>query len=124
MRDARWRKNLDLPLLALTYLLAGFGVVILYSVSHGTATPFHLKQMVWIALGTVALIAAARFDYHRCDRIVGLLYVLNLVLLALVILPRIGQEANGAARWIRIGGFPFQPSEFAKLAVILTLAVF
>jgi len=124
MLDARLRKNLDLPLLALTYLLAAFGVVILYSVSRGDATPFHIKQMAWIALGTVGLIAAALVDYHRYARFVGLLYLLNLVLLALVILPRIGQEANGAARWIRIGGFPFQPSEFAKLAVILTLAVF
>ena len=124
MLDARFRKNLDLPLLALTYLLAAFGVVILYSVSRGAPTPFHIKQMVWILLGTAGLIVAALSDYHRYTRFVGLLYLLNLILLTLVILPRIGQEANGAARWIRIGGFPFQPSEFAKLAVILTLAVF
>ncbi len=124
MLEARLRKNLDLLLLALTYLLAAFGVVILYSVSRGGPTPFHVRQMAWIALGTAGLIGAALSDYHAYARFVGFLYALNLLLLTLVILPHIGQEANGAARWIRVGGFPFQPSEFAKLAVILTLAVF
>lgn len=124
MLDTRLRRDLDLPLLALTYLLAALGVLVIYSATRGEPTPFHLKQIVWIVLGTGGLTAAAVVDYHLCARFARHLYLLNLALLALVILPRVGHATNGAARWIKIGGFPFQPSEFAKLFVILTLAVF
>jgi rod shape determining protein RodA len=122
MIDVRTRKNIDLPLLLLTYTLAVFGVVILFSAAHGDPIAYHQKQLIRIVIGTVGLIAAALIDYHHYMRFSRHLYVANLVLLLLVL--KVGTEAKGASRWISIAGFPFQPSEFAKLFVIITLAVF
>ncbi len=124
MFDTRLRKNLDIPLLALTYGLALLGLLIIYSATHGDATAFHKKQFVWMVIGTVGLITAASIDYHVYARFAKHLYILNLVLLGLVLMPRFHNRINGAARWIKIAGFPFQPSELAKLIVIITLGVF
>lgn len=122
LRDNRLRKNIDLPLLILTYGLAFFGVLIIYSVTHGDATPYHKRQLVWIVLGTAGLIAASLVDYHLYARFDRYIYGFNLLSLAVVL--KAAHSINGAARWINIAGFKFQPSEFAKLCVILTLAIF
>jgi rod shape determining protein RodA len=122
MRDNRLHKNIDIPLLILTYGLAFFGVLIIYSVTHGDATPYHKRQLVWIVLGTAGLIAATLVDYHLYARFDRYIYGFNLVSLAIVL--KFAHGINGAARWINIAGFKFQPSEFAKLCVILTLAIF
>ncbi len=122
MLDNRLRKKLDLPLLALTYCLALFGVLIIYSVTHGDTTPYHKRQLLWIVLGTGGLIAGTLVDYHLYTRFVRYIYVFNLLSLAVVL--KFAHSINGAARWINIAGFKFQPSEFAKLCVILTLAIF
>ncbi|HZP84911.1 MAG TPA: rod shape-determining protein RodA [Chthonomonadaceae bacterium] len=124
MIEARLRKNLDWPLLFLTFLIAGMGVLIIFSATRGDPTPFYTKQIVWIVLGTGLLAAAAFVDYHLYARFARQIYLLNLLLLALVDLGHLSHSAKGAARWINLGGFQFQPSEFAKLFVILTLAVF
>jgi len=124
MFDTRLRKNLDIPLIALTYGLALLGLLIIYSATHGDATAFHKKQFIFMLIGTVALIAAASIDYHVYARFAKHFYLLNLVLLGLVLLPRFHNRVNGAARWIKIAGFLFQPSELAKLIVIITLGVF
>src|SRR5262245_1352720 len=122
MRDNRLRKNLDLPLLILTYGLAFFGVLIIFSVTHGDATPYHKRQLVWIVLGTAGLIAATLVDYHLYTRFDRYIYGFNLLSLAVVL--KFAHGINGAARWINLAGFKFQPSEFAKLCIILTLAIF
>lgn len=122
MRDNRLHKNVDVPLLVLTYGLALFGVLIIYSVTHGDTTPYHKRQLLWIVLGTAGLIAATLLDYHLYTRFARYIYGFNLISLAVVL--KFAQSINGAARWINIAGFKFQPSEFAKLCVILTLAIF
>ena len=122
MRDNRLHKNIDIPLLVLTYGLALFGVLIIYSVTHGDATPYHKRQLLWIVLGTVGLAAASLVDYHLYERFGRYIYGFNLISLAVVL--KFAHGINGAARWINIAGFKFQPSEFAKLCVILTLAIF
>ncbi len=122
MRDNRLHKNVDVPLLVLTYGLALFGVLVIYSVTHGDATPYHKRQLVWIVLGTVGLIATTLLDYHLYTRFARYIYGFNLISLAVVL--KFAHSINGAARWINIAGFKFQPSEFAKLCVILTLAIF
>ncbi len=122
MRDNRLHKNIDIPLLVLTYGLALFGVLIIYSVTHGDATPYHKRQLLWIVLGTVGLVAATLVDYHFYERFGRYIYGFNLVALTVVL--KFAHGINGAARWINIAGFKFQPSEFAKLCVILTLAIF
>src|SRR5579884_3265668 len=124
MLSARLRKNLDVPLLALTYLIAALGVIVIFSATRGDPTPFYKKQILWMAVGTVGLAAAAFIDYHHYARFSRHLYALNLLLLALVSSGKLSHAAKGAARWINIGGFQLQPSEFAKLFLIITLAVF
>src|SRR5687767_13327371 len=121
MIDMRTRKNLDIPLLLLTYLLAACGLVILFSAAQGTPIAYHQKQIFRIAVGTVCLIGMALVDYHHYFRFSRHIYILNLVLLLLVL--KVGNEVKGASRWINIAGFPFQPSEFAKLFIIITLAI-
>src|SRR5262245_28608376 len=111
MIDTRTRKNLDVPLLLLTYTLAVCGVVILFSAAHGAPIAYHQKQIVRIVLGTFGLVTAALIDYHHYARFARQIYVLNLVLLLVVL--KVGNEVKGASRWISIAGFPFQPSEFA-----------
>ncbi len=120
--DTRHRRYIDLPLLILTYLLAILGVVVIYSATKGDATAYHKKQIVNLAIGTVGLIIASGFDYHYLKRFVPYLYTLNLF--ALLIVFKLGKEVKGAARWIKIGSFPFQPSEWAKIIIIITLAAF
>jgi rod shape determining protein RodA len=120
MIDARTRKHLDLPLIGLTYAVAAVGLLILYSVTHADPAAQYKKQAVGLILGSVALVTTAAIDFHLYSRFARQLYIANLLLLAIVF--RGGQVVNGAARWINVAGFQFQPSEFAKLLTIITLA--
>lgn len=126
MLDTRLRKNLDIPLLLLTYALAVVGVFVIFSATHDDpSAAFYKKQILWIVLGTFGLAGAALLDYHVYARFSRHFYILNLLLLGVVMHPHFRNKAvNGAARWIKIGGFQLQPSEFAKLFVIITLAVY
>lgn len=102
------------------------GSVILYSAVLTTGHPdwFH-KQMIHLALGAVVCAALAVVDYRRWNNwLVWAGYGVALVLLVLVFVPGIGVHTLGANRWIRVGGFTFQASEFAKLALILVLAAY
>jgi len=122
MLDARLRKNLDIPLVALTLLVAASGILTIYSATHASAGRFYQKQMLWFMLGIGAMAAAASVDYTRFPRFVRSLYVANLALLLFVL--KFSPEIKGAQRWIQIGGFQFQPSEFAKIILIICLAVY
>ncbi len=84
---------------------------------------FLIRQLIWAAVGTAALIALARIDYHRWQRLSVLAMGLSILALVLVLTPAFGESAYGAQRWLRLGPLPiFQPSEFAKLALVLYLA--
>lgn len=120
--DARLRKNLDLPLIVLTLLVVALGIVTLYSVSRDASTRYYQKQMVFCFFGLVAMGAAASLDYTRLPTIARTLYFTNLGLLIIVM--KFTPKVKGAQRWIPLGGFQFQPSEFAKLVMIICLAVF
>lgn len=121
MLDARLRKNLDLSLLLMTLLVVCMGIVTLYSVSRDASTRYYQKQMVFFFVGICALLGASSIDYSRLQRYVRSLYFGNLALLVLVM----GFSARkGAQRWIPIGSFQLQPSEFAKIILIVCLAVY
>lgn len=123
MLDTQLRKEIDWPLLLLVYLLAIFGVLIIFSATHSDpAAAFHKKQLLFIAIGTVALVGTTSQDYHVYSRFARHLYWLNMAFLLMVKFK--GHTTNGSARWIRLGPMQFQPSEFAKLFVILTLSAF
>jgi len=106
-----------------TGALVLIGALLLYSASKGVLNRFEggfLKQIAWICLGTVCLVVARRIDYWSYRKLAGVLYILMVVLLLLVL--AIGQ--GRASRWIRIGWFSFQPSEFSKLVLVISLAGF
>jgi rod shape determining protein RodA len=83
-----------------------------------------VRQIVWYALGLGAAAVSCLFDYHRLARWSLVAYWVTIFFLVLVLVPHIGSMRFGAQRWIDLGFFQFQPSEFAKLAFILALANF
>ena len=103
--------------------LLALGLVMLYS-----ATMFHRSggfwsgQLLWCCIGVVVCLGAAMSDYQLLKKVSVPALVLALLLLVAVMIPGIGLERNGARRWLQLPGTTFQPSEFAKLAVIIALA--
>lgn len=107
-------------LIFLTYVLIFIGLCILFSASKGVITKegFFIKQVLWIILGTILLYIFRNSDYRKLEKLSYLFYFLTLFLLILVLIKGQGR----ASRWINLGWFYFQPSEFAKLVIILTLS--
>jgi len=103
--------------------LLALGMVMLYSSSMAqVGTRYVLMQAVWCGLGLAACAGAALVDYRHLKKIWWLLLGLALVMLVLVLVRHIGVVRGHARRWFNIGGISFQPSEFAKLAIIIALA--
>lgn len=118
----------DYSLLFIVLFLLGFGLVMLYSTSsyeaaqdYGSSTFYLEKQLKATILGLAAMMVVANIPYHFWKKFYGLGYVVSVVLLGLII--PFGHESGGAKRWFRIGGLSIQPSEIAKLCMILFLAV-
>lgn len=118
----------DYSLLFIVLFLLGFGLVMLYSTSsyeaaqdYGSSTFFLEKQLKATILGLAAMMVVANIPYHFWEKFYGLGYIASVVLLLLII--PFGHESGGAKRWFRIGGLSIQPSEIAKLCMILFLAV-
>lgn len=104
-----------------------FGVLMVFSASAvaGEAGGLLKRQLVFVGVGAIALLLVSRFDYHRfADPVVYIgIIVSSFALLFLVLMPGLGVEVDGARRWLQLGPFRFQPSELAKFALILHLAV-
>jgi rod shape determining protein RodA len=114
----------DWILLATVLVVCGLGILNLSSIPGSYATGRYLKQVYWLAIGLVAALAVWRLDYRIFARLAYPLYAITLGLLVLVLVApeSIAPITKGAKRWLFIGGHKFQPSELAKLAVILVLA--
>jgi rod shape determining protein RodA len=121
--DRRIVLHFDWPLLALSLAIAGLGIISVMSASYGGADralhPLVIRQMIWIAAGTVVLLVAALFDYRALSSYAYPLYVIALVLLAVVDVA--GHSTGGSQRWINLGVFKIEPSEIAKLAIVLVM---
>lgn len=126
------RRAPDFWLYVPVIVLAGIGVVMVYSASsivaadrYGDAAYFLKRQLVWVGLGGVAMLLAQRIYYAALRRFTPLLLLLALAALILVLVPGIGRVAGGARRWISLGGpLSVQPAEAAKLVLTLYLANF
>ncbi len=108
-------------------VLCVFGMVMVGSASpvislnlYGSPWAVLVRQLLWMGVGTSALLILARVDYHRWQRLRGPLVVGTMGLLVVVLVPHLGVSAGGSSRWIGFGAFQLQPSELMKLA----LAVF
>jgi rod shape determining protein RodA len=123
MFDRRLIQNFDVGFLVLTMILAGLGVLNLYSASAGADTggaPIFLKQIYWLGLGLAVMVAVLFFDYHEAESSAYLLYAVGLGLLVVVL--AMGRSVSGARRWLDLGFYAFQPSEVMKLFVVAALA--
>jgi rod shape determining protein RodA len=140
-------KNLDFTLIGVTGIIIIFGLVVIGSASTDYGWWMRLgldmdklqhagilqrllwmkkeyvfKQFIWVLVGIIAAMAVIYIPYEDWRKYTRHLYVINLLMLGLVLV--LGHTAMGAQRWINIGPFVFQPSEFAKLIIIVTLADF
>jgi cell division protein FtsW len=124
---ANWWWTVDRPLLVALALLAGAGVVFVFTASPPVAermglSPWHfaLRQCAFLALAAVVLAACSMLAPLGVRRIGTGLFWAALALLALV--PFVGYEVNGAVRWLVVGGLRIQPSEFVKPALVVVAA--
>ena len=124
MQDRKWFNNLPWGMVALVFTIALIGITSVYSATYTAKGPSSLyyKQLIWIAMGLVLMVSMLMIDYHTVGRYAYVLYAVSVLLLLLVMI--MGKTGMGAQRWLAIGPFAFQPSEFAKLSVTLALARF
>ena len=118
----------DYSLLAVIILLTCFGLVMLYSTSSYMAElnygddMYYFKKQAAISLGCIIIaLGISQIDYHILTKFTGVLYGMAAILMVLVKTP-LGRTANGARRWLNLGPLSFQPSEIAKIAVIVCLS--
>ena len=136
MEQESWelaRGPLDLPFLVLVILLTGIGLVMLLSASFPSAyyetegqNPMYYfsRQAVFAVMGLAAMTLIGRINYQRFRALGRPLLFLSIILLVLVLIPHVGITRNHATRWLGIPGtsLQFQPSEIAKLAVVIYFA--
>jgi cell division protein FtsW len=109
-------------LLMLLGLLMSFSASIVDAAQDGDAFGTFRRQALWAGLSVPAFIVATRFPRRHLRTLSWPLMLVALILLVLVIVPGVGVTRFGATRWLGFGGFAFQPSEVAKLALLLWLA--
>lgn len=121
------RGLLDLPFLALTVLLVIIGVVMVFSASYarayyetGNSTYYFARQAIFAVVGIGAMLFVSKLNYQLWRSASFVILAASVVFLMLV--PFIGSTVNGARRWIEVAGIRFQPSELAKIAIIMTFS--
>ena len=120
--DRRYILHFDWTLFTLVLALAGIGLVSVISASYGghkIIDPLVIRQLIWIAAGTVALLLAVLIDYRALQAYAYPFYVMVIGLLIAVMVA--GHATGGSRRWINLGFFHLEPSELAKLAVVLVM---
>jgi len=121
----------DLVIFIITLALLSLGIVMVFSASSVTAyhelgdAYYYLKrQSLWAVIGLVALVICMNIDYHLWAKLAGPLIVASLIALTVVLVPGIGITISGSRRWLGVGIARVQPSEFAKLSMVIFLAAY
>ncbi len=118
--------EIDWKLVTAALLLSVIGILMIFSAQHHSEDPamknYYIKQLVWLVFALIAFFVTISIPIRFYDFFAYLLYLLLICLLIAVLI--IGSQQMGAARWFSLGPVNFQPSEFAKLAVLLALARF
>lgn len=137
MEEQLARGPLDLPFLMLVLILLGIGLIMLFSASYYTAlrdsTPpvnnnpyfYFTRQALYAGAGLAGMYVISRINYQRFRWMAPLLLVLSIILLVICYIPGLNAPINGVRRWLRVllvAGPTFQPSEIAKIAVVLFFA--
>src|SRR4030043_1943594 len=125
------KRRFDFILLIVALALVGIGIVMVYSTSAILAAdrfqdPYYfLKRQAFSAgIGFVLMILMLFFPYEVLKRFAYPIFIVSILFLIAVLIPGIGHRAGGSIRWLKIQSFSFQPSEFAKLGLIIFLAYF
>lgn len=122
--DRRLISHFDWTLFLLAVAFTAMGIVTIYSANYDIgaehAGTLPSRQLLWLGLGLAVMFTALAFDYHYIDRIAYPFYAVMLLLLVLVYF--VGHSGGGSQRWINLGFFRLQPSEPAKLAIVLIMA--
>lgn len=126
MFDRRLIQNFDWILFLILVLIAIMSILNMYSATYATreagGAQIFLKQIYWFLIGFAFLLAMTTFDYHILERLAYPLYFISVALLILVFI--IGDVRSGSQRWLSLGGIAFQPSELAKISLVISLAKF
>lgn len=117
---SRLRSQFDWPLAATILVLVIMGLVNLWSATRVAPKGLYTQQLAWLAAGSVLFVAVALSDSRTFDRLAYVVYAVTIVVLVSVLIG--GKLVNGSRRWIGIGPLGGQPSELAKVAVLLALA--
>lgn len=115
--------SLDFWLIGAVCILCVFGIVCIGSATHinlGESASTYYSQIIWFAIGIVIMFAAVLVNYQFISQFYLGIYAANILLLILVLIA--GRNVNGATRWLYIGGVGIQPSEFAKIIIVICLA--
>lgn len=119
----------DIQLLFPVLFLVGIGIVMVYSASSALALKnfgsdyfFLKKQAIFTFAGVVTLVVCRHFPYRLYRPLAYPLLVVAIIFLIAVLIPQLGVSAGGATRWLRIGRLSFQPSELARMAMVIYLA--
>ncbi len=112
-------KNMEWWIVIWGIALSIIGLIALFSATSETNYNEFTKQIIWIAVSIITMLIVMLIDYNMLVKTSPILYVISIILLVLVMFT---EPINGATSWFQIGDFAFQPSEFAKIAVILFLA--
>jgi rod shape determining protein RodA len=123
MIDRRMFSQLDWGLLTVACLILATGITMIYSATYSRGADLqdlHLRQLSWLGVGAFAIGILLLLDYRVIHRYAYVIYGITLVLLILV--PLVGSTIGGAKRWLVMGPVRFQPSELAKVTVVIALA--
>jgi len=123
--------RIDFILLIVTLALVGVGIVMVYSTSaiiagdrFGDPYYFLKRQGLYAGIGFVLMILMMFVPYRILKKFAYPILILSILFLIAVLIPGIGHRAGGSMRWLKIQSFSFQPSEFAKLGLVIFLAYF
>jgi len=125
MIDRRLFTHFDWVLVGIALTIASIGILNLYSATCNveiSGTPLYLKQILWLLIGLAVMVVIAFIEYRFYSDFAYIIYTSAFFLLLAVM--GYGIITSGAQRWIRIGVFSFQPSEFVKISLIMALAKF
>ena len=126
MFDRRLLQNFDWVLLLLLLLIATISLINLYSATNqiwdAGGHQIFIKQIYWFLIGFAVFFMMTIFDYHIIERTAYPIYFFSIGLLILVLI--IGKVFSGGQRWLSVAGITFQPSEFAKMALVIILSKF
>ena len=126
MFDRRLIQNFDWVLLLLLVLLAGISILNLYSATYPIrdmgGSQIFFKQIYWFLIGFGVFFLMTTFNYYSLERFAYPAYFISGVLLLMVL--QVGDVVSGSRRWLSLGPISFQPSEIAKIALVLVIAKF